>query len=129
MTIRSIDVGRTPLAGLDRLGRHLEYQTERQAVISANVANLDTPGYRARDVSFSEQVELQVRPEGNVHTIQHETEAVVADDEVPDQDGNTVALEGQVAKMKANMLRYRSVSELLSRRIGMLRYAATDGNA
>lgn len=129
MTIRRIDVGHTPLAGLDRLGRHLEYQTERQAVIAANVANLDTPGYRARDVRFSEQVELQVRPDGIVHTIEHETEAVVADDEVPDQDGNTVALEGQVAKMKANMLRYRSVSELLSRRIGMLRYAASDGNA
>lgn len=129
MTVRTINVGQTPLAGLDRLGHHLEYHTERQSVIAANVANMDTPGYRARDVAFSEHVDLQMRPEGPLHTIEHESEAMVSDDEVPDEDGNTVALEGQVSKMKANMLRYRSVSELLSRRIGMLRYAATDGHS
>jgi len=128
MTIRTMNVGATPLAGLDRLGRHLEYHTERQAMIAANLANLDTPGYRARDVSFSEQVDLQIDGNERLQTMRHESEAVVADDEVPDEDGNTVALEGQVSKMRANMTRYRSVSELLSRRIGMLRYAAGDGN-
>lgn len=129
MTIRSIHVNQTPLAGLDRLGRHLEYHSERQGVIAANVANLDTPGYRARDVGFSEHVDVQLRAEGPEQTIRHETEALITDDEVPDEDGNSVSLEGQVSKMKANLLHYRSVSELLSRRIGMLRYAATDGHA
>jgi flagellar basal body rod protein FlgB len=54
-------------------------------------------------------------------------ELVVADDEAPDQDGNTVSLEGQLSKMSANTLRYKTLAELLTRKIGMLRYAANDG--
>jgi len=119
---------RLPFAGLDRLSRHLNYHTERQAVIACNVTNLDTPGYRARDVSFTETVEHVASAEGDQLTMSHATETIVADDETPDEDGNTVSLEGQMAKMNANLVRYRSLATLLSRRVGMLRYAATDGS-
>jgi flagellar basal-body rod protein FlgB len=118
----------TTLAGLDRLGGYIGYHTERQAVIASNVANLDTPGFRARDLAFSEQVDLQLAGDVQTQSVTHTTEAVTSDDEVPDEDGNTVSLEGQMAKMNANLVRYKSISELLSRRLGMLRYAVTDSN-
>lgn len=42
----------------DLASRHMTWLSERQAVTAANIANADTPGYRARDVaSFSDFVE------------------------------------------------------------------------
>jgi flagellar basal body rod protein FlgB len=42
-------------------------------------------------------------------------------------DGNYVNLERELAKMDANRVRYAASSELVSRRLAMLRYAAGDG--
>jgi len=121
----TIALDRTALPGLDRLSQHLHYLGERQRVLAGNLANIDTPGYRAKDLAFTEELE---RAAGhNQGTLRYETEETTRDDEVPDQDGNTVSLETQIARMDETTLRYRSLAELLSRRIGMLRYAAGDG--
>ena len=42
-------------------------------------------------------------------------------------DGNAVSLERELAKIDANRTRYATTTELVSRRLGMLRYAAGDG--
>jgi flagellar basal-body rod protein FlgB len=121
----SIALDRTALPGLDRLSQHLHYLGERQRVLAGNLANIDTPGYRAKDLEFTE--ELERAADSNQGTLRYETQETTRDDEVPDQDGNTVSLETQIARMDETTLRYRSLAELLSRRIGMLRYAAGDG--
>jgi flagellar basal-body rod protein FlgB len=124
----SIALDRTALPGLDRLSQHLRYLGERQRVLAGNLANIDTPGYRAKDLAFTEELERADRGEQSSHgTLRYETEEITRDDEVPDQDGNTVSLESQIARMDETTLRYRSLAELLSRRIGLLRYAAGDG--
>lgn len=125
MSERHLVLDATTLPGLDRLAHHLGFHVERQSVIAGNLANLDTPGYRARDVSFSEVLTTQ-RESGEV-TMSFERSTETADDEVPDEDGNTVALESQIARMDEVNIQYRAVAEVLSRRIGMLRYAASDG--
>jgi flagellar basal-body rod protein FlgB len=124
--IRPLDLG-SALSGLDRLQRHLDHHAERQQVIAAHLANIDTPGYRARDVGFAETLTEVARGDEAKQTMEWSEEVVVADDEAPDQDGNTVSLEGQMAKMSANMLRYKTLAEVLTRKIGLMRYAANDG--
>lgn len=116
-------------SGLDRLARQLEYHTKRQQLIAGNLANLDTPGYRARDLVFHERITAhmesgQTRPE---LTMSHADEVVTSDDETPDQDGNSVALEKQVTKSAANTVRYNAIHSLLNRKLAMLAYAAKDG--
>ena len=44
-------------------------------------------------------------------------------------DGNAVQLERELAKVDANRLRYATSSELVSRRMALLRYAAGDGTS
>lgn len=44
----------TPL--LNVAERALDVATARQKVIAQNMANVDTPGYRARDVDFSQEL-------------------------------------------------------------------------
>ena len=120
----TIALDRTALPGLDRLSQHMRYLGERSRVIAGNLANIDTPGYRARELEFTEELEQAA---GKAGTLSYETTETTRDDEVPDEDGNTVSLEGQIARMDENTLRFRSLGELLSRRIGLLRYAAGDG--
>lgn len=124
---RTLSLDGTPLAGLDRLSQHMRFLGERQAVLAGNLANIDTPGFRARDVSFTERFDRLVDGNGVHDTISFESEALTRDDEAPDADGNTVSLEAQIAHMDENTLQFRSLAELLSRRIGLLRYAANDG--
>lgn len=122
-----LDLSNTPMSGLDRLSRHLSHHADRQRIIASNLANIDTPGYRARDLTFEETLAVVRDDDGVEGSMEWKEEVVIDDDEAPDQDGNTVGLERQMAKMSANLVRYRSVSELLGRRVAMLRYAATDG--
>ena len=125
MSEKTLVLNASTLPGLDRLAQHLGYHVERQGVIAGNLANLDTPGFRARDLSFDEV--LTTARETNESTMTFERNVETADDEVPDEDGNTVALESQIARMDETNIRFRAVAEVLSRRIGMLRYAANDG--
>jgi flagellar basal-body rod protein FlgB len=125
MSEKTLVLNGSTLPGLDRLAQHLGYHVERQAVIAGNLANLDTPGFRARDLSFDEV--LTTTRETNESTMTFERTIDTSDDEVPDEDGNTVALETQIARMDETNIRFRAVAEVLSRRIGMLRYAANDG--
>ncbi|TPV95474.1 MAG: hypothetical protein B7733_09485 [Myxococcales bacterium FL481] len=122
-----LHLGKTPFVGLDRLSHHLTYHSRRQEVIAGNLANLDTPGYRSRDLVFHEQLNAQIRDGEWVGDMEHREEMVTWDDEVPDQDGNTVSLERQMARTAANTLRYETISQLLSRKLTMLRYGAKDG--
>ena len=122
-----VRVDTTPFAGLDRLSRHLGYHARRQEVLAGNLANLDTPGYRAKDLVFHEELSAHIHNGEMRRTMRHSSESVTADDEVPDQDGNTVSLETQMAKTTANTLRYEEITELLNRKIGMLKYAVSDG--
>ena len=40
----------TPLA--DEISRYLDLSTDRMQLISSNMANVDTPGYRTQDIDF-----------------------------------------------------------------------------
>ena len=116
-------------SGIDRIARQLEYHASREQLISANLANLDTPGYRARDLVFHERISahLEVGQDKPTLSMSHANELVVRDHETPDQDGNSVAIEKQVAKSAANEIRYAALSSLLNRKLAMLAYAAQDG--
>jgi flagellar basal-body rod protein FlgB len=45
----------TPLS--QALGHFLDLAVSRHAVITSNLANIDTPGYRARDLNFRQELE------------------------------------------------------------------------
>ncbi|MEE9384489.1 MAG: flagellar basal body rod protein FlgB [Nannocystaceae bacterium] len=124
---QQVRIGSAPLAGLDRLSNHLTYHSRRQQLIAANLANLDTPGYRSRDLVFHEEYSAQVQGHRIVRQMDHREEMTISDDETPDQDGNSVSLEQQVARITANSLRYETINQILSRKFAMLRYAANDG--
>ena len=81
---------------LNKLENLLTWTSKRQQAIGANLANLDTPGYRAKDYSFDS--ELQEARKYDVNT------TVKA-------DGNNVDLESEMVRLAETSLRYETLSQ------------------
>ncbi len=118
---------------IDRLEGAMSYHRDRHAVLAGNVANLDTPGYRAvdlrREVASGAPGALARTDPG--HLVGTGGGREVAFDDggaLVSPDGSAVALERELAKIDANRVRYATSAELVSRRLAMLRYAAGDGS-
>src|SRR5947209_7202999 len=109
----------------------LSYTSRRQQALAANVANQDTPGYRAKDYSFQEQLasitmastsEKHMRPlEDTSKTRLYE----VGTEEKP--NGNTVDLEREMSELTKNGLQYLTLIEYLNQKVKTLRYAISEG--
>jgi flagellar basal-body rod protein FlgB len=128
----------------DRLGMAaLDQRVQKANVISANVANAETPGYRALGYDFEEQLQslshLDQKLQLNVASPKHLRNAFTeADGKIkPDvfvrptesvgEDGNTVDVDKEMVDMAQNQLLYRSSVELLNRKVGVLKYAINGG--
>ena len=130
---------KTLFDGVDRLEGALTFHRARHAVLAGNVANVDTPGYRPFDLAAQggELNETGLAPattaaghiSNNGSLDGANAGGRLYDDAGPSAgaDGNFVDLERELAKVDANRVRYAGTAELVSRKLAMLRYAATDG--
>jgi flagellar basal-body rod protein FlgB len=121
------------LSTVDTLQQALTYHRERHTVLAGNIANLDTPGYRPVDLNRTtpgDAQSLAVTSEGHIATSTSTSVVTSFDDggAMQSADGNAVSLERELAKIDANRTRYAASSELVTRRLAMLRYAAGDGS-
>jgi flagellar basal-body rod protein FlgB len=117
----------------------LSLRAQRQEVLSANIANADTPGYKARDVDFSAALRDAVGasrvprlPETSLTLTSPGHLAAKASTDVranllyrqplqPSLDGNTVDMDVERTAFAENTMRYQGSVTLLSQRIkGML---------
>ena len=112
----------------------LNLRAERQKVLASNIANADTPNYKARDFDFSSElsrVMQQGRPaEGGLSLartserhIEAQASAGAGRDllyRIPDQpslDGNTVDMDRERAQFADNAVRYQAGLTILNRKI------------
>ena len=112
----------------------MEWLTERQQVVAENVANADTPGFKARDIeSFSEMVEdrrtssaTRTHP-GHLGGGDSETTYEVTNDDAAwaeSPDGNTVVLEQQALKSAEVADTYGLVTQLYRKGQDLITLAA-----
>ena len=126
----------------DALGASLDLRLLRHNVTSANVANAETPGYKAKQVDFEEALSRALDHEGlgKMHTSDSEhflmgqgavsrARADVYDN--PDvnvtNDGNTVDMEKELATLADNSILYKAALQLINKKLGAMRYAVTEG--
>lgn len=125
------------------LGFHqevLNLRAERQKVLASNVANADTPNYKARDFDFSSELSRvmeQGRADGrglalsttSSRHIEAQGTSPVGRDllyRVPDQpslDGNTVDMDRERAQLADNAVRYEAGLTIMNRKIQGLKTA------
>ena len=120
------------------LGIHpaaLEFRSTRGQLLAENLANDDTPNYKARDVSFqsvldsagAKRLKLQRTHEG--HLAPPDEAPLVPKYRVPlhsSLDGNTVTTHVEQAEFMENAMRYQASLMFLNRRLSGLKAALSD---
>jgi flagellar basal-body rod protein FlgB len=115
----------------------------RHDVTATNIANAETPGYKAKVVEFEDALQRAVEMEslrgsasadpndfaiGGAGSVSR-ARADVYDN--PDgnvaNDKNSVDLESEMATMTENTVMYKAALQLINKKLGALRYAATEG--
>jgi flagellar basal-body rod protein FlgB len=129
----------TDIPILSMIRTRLDWNQERQRVLSENVANSDTPHYRARDLtplkfeptslaatSGVTPVSLAETESGHIAGLgssgsQFRT-ANAANYEIK-PTGNTVSLEDEMMKVASNQMDYQAVTALYTRSLNLLKIA------
>ena len=97
----------------------------RARVVSANIANSNTPGYVRHVVRFEELLRDELRDGGGAAQIAPE---VTPDTETPARpDGNNVSLELELNGMRENRLLYEAYSSILRSHFSLLESAISEG--
>ncbi len=101
----------------------------RQKVISSNIANADTPGYKARDVKFNNFLgkEMSVMKTDSKHISMEKQGSGSGNFTIEDNlswgDGNNVEINVEVAKMTENSLVHEAAIKVLTTKIKMFKAA------
>lgn len=130
-------------AYLGSYAKALDLRAYRQQVLASNIANADTPGYKARDFDFRESfaAALGKQTSGGVTLARtaaghlpggagapgldlkyrSETQSAV--------DGNTVDMDVERSQIADNALQYQIVSQFISDKLSGLRTAVSSNQA
>ncbi len=98
----------------------LAYRAERTQVLASNIANVDTPNYKARDLSFS-TVMNSISDESKQPQL--ETQTLYRIPTQRSRDGNTVELQHEQAVFSENSMQYQQSLQFLKSRISGLKKA------
>jgi flagellar basal-body rod protein FlgB len=124
--IRSLFAG-----AVEQLGRGLSYAGLRHEILSRNVANADTPGYRAQDLIVDDglgpqapsapgDVAASLLPLGRA---ERRPRLVYTGEQAPRPDGNDVKVERQMAVMAENQLYHQALTQVLANHFATLKQA------
>jgi len=119
------------------LEKYLDIAKERHELITENIANLDTPNYRPRDINFKETLKAVMenqyirlfRTKPKHLNMDKESEVVVEVSEENRFFNNTngVDIDREMVKLAENNLMYRTGVEILLRKLSILKYTITEG--
>lgn len=126
----------------DALAASVNMRLLRHNVTSSNIANAETPGYKAKKVDFEQALGRAIDHEGlgKMH-VEHPDHYLVGGGAIsraradvydnPDanvtNDGNTVDLEREMANLAENSIMYKAALELINKKLGSMKYAVREG--
>ena len=129
---------KTMFDAVDQMEGALTFHRERHGVLAGNLANIDTPGYKPLDLGRPDEMptatggiamtSTDARHLGPGAAPASGATNVFEDAEGAGADGNAVNLEREMAKVAANRVRYATTTELVSRRLALMKYCASDGS-
>lgn len=139
MYLRPNKGGKAAMNVLDKFlqpqGAALQLRQKRMEILSSNIANAATPGYKARDIDFSSAYASALSGTGTLDKTSplHLTAKAAGGGEGADVkfrtplstslDGNTVELHVEQLQFSENAMRYEASLNFLSDRINGLRKA------
>lgn len=114
----------TQLSGVGVLARLMDAAALRHRVLAQNVANVNTPGYTRREVTFEADLAKALdAPNGSAAAVKP---AVTVDETSPERvDGNNVDIDREMGALSKNALLYQAAAQIVASRVASLRAAIT----
>ncbi len=125
------------------LERSLNLRSLNLRVLASNIANMDTPNYKAFEINLAEEMARNQRPGANLPFVRthvnHLPGAPQSADSIQLQaarppefslrgDGNTVDIDRTMGKLAENTLLYNAATQLISRKFKGLKSAIKGGS-
>ncbi len=119
-----------------------QLRSQKAEVIAGNIANLDTPGYRARNFEFAEQLRqasgisrnsptmtaTHINHLGRMSTINSmHGNVTIKDNSLGGLDGNSVNLDQEMADQAINDGAYSRALQMLKSKMAILKNAIVEG--
>lgn len=99
----------------------MDLLAQRQKLVASNLANIDTPGYRTKDVDFQFEY-MSLAPGATPNVIEPEGLTVK-------NDGNNVSLDREARLLAENALRFNVASNLIRSELRTIRKAIDEGRS
>jgi flagellar basal-body rod protein FlgB len=128
---------------LTLMEKSLELRSRRNSMLAANIANRETPNYRAQDLVFEKELKeayhsdrpgpLKTSDPRHFDGIRRKAIESVQGQQInshspdPRMDGNTVNLDKEMMKLAENQLMYEATIRAVNWKINMLKSAITEG--
>jgi len=124
----------TDIPILSMLRQRMEWHQERQRVLAENVANSDTPNYRARDLTppdFSHEIQIASLGLDRTNPAHITSQAGGGPAFATDSSGryairprgNSVTHEDEMMKVASNQMDYEAVTSLYTRSLALIKLA------
>lgn len=113
-------------AQLHLLERFLDLTAQRQALLSSNIANIDTPGYRTRDIDFHGELvrAMQDEESGPTEPLVRQVPGLIAR-----PDGNNVSVDREGLLLSQVQLQFNAATELVKEQFKILNIAIHEGGS
>jgi len=110
---------------VDFLEAALRAEGLRQKLISNNIANAQSPGYRRLDVKFEQLLAKALESEGQIDPSRLEPQVHQPNQTPVKSNGNDVELETEIGEMVKNTLRYKTYIRLINKKYDQIEQAIT----
>ncbi len=112
---------------ISEVAEHMNYRTYRQEVISGNIANVDTPGYKAKETLFESELDsrLKLATTSQQHLKKSPSEGLYRTVDDPfsriGNDSNTVDIDREMMKLNQNQLLYTASADIIAAKLDQLK--------
>lgn len=122
---------------MQALAAGLKFREMRQEIISSNIANAETPGYKAKRLDFEKALARALDVDGQmgmkIEDEKHfnvggggfenlEPEVFEDPNGAVNESGNTVNREDEMARMTENKIMYDTLVQLMNKKLGLKKY-------
>ena len=125
------NTGMVATALTEALGRYLDVDVARYKLISTNLANIDTPGYRARDLDFRAELRRaairEIEAEQGFLTATYNPVAKQVRGLTERPDGNNVSVDRESLLLAEAQMRFNLGVQLLKDQFHIISLAINSG--
>jgi flagellar basal-body rod protein FlgB len=115
-------------SSIEMLQGYLKVLTDRQQMITSNMANIDTPGYHTKDLNFQSAIRRLMDESGPVSSAALEPASVETKGLPERPDGNNVSVDRESMLLAQTQLQFQLGVQLVKAQMHMMLSAIKDGN-